>query len=99
MYYPCSENKGADQLRGYCEADLHLCFRICKKTVFSQRGSFQNEHFNDKIISAYVNVNDTLFDPKLNLGILTVFHGSEILTYIFKTMVSLNIMLSDYQSV
>ena len=30
MYYPCSENKGADQLRGYREADLRLCFRICK---------------------------------------------------------------------
>ena len=24
-------NKGADQLRGYREADLRLCFRICKK--------------------------------------------------------------------
>ena len=35
-----SENKGADQLRGYREADLRLCFRICKKPVFSQRGSF-----------------------------------------------------------
>ena len=35
MYYPCSENKGADQLRGYREADLRLCFRICKKPVFS----------------------------------------------------------------
>ena len=31
LYYPCSENKGADQLRGYREADLRLCFRICKK--------------------------------------------------------------------
>ena len=40
MYYPCSENKGADQLRGYREADLRLCFRICKKPVFSERGSF-----------------------------------------------------------
>ena len=28
LYYPCSENKGADQLRGYREADLRLCFRI-----------------------------------------------------------------------
>ena len=27
LYYPCSENKGADQLRGYREADLRLCFR------------------------------------------------------------------------
>ena len=28
VYYPCSENKGADQLRSYCKADLHLCFSI-----------------------------------------------------------------------
>ena len=34
MYYPRSENKGADQLRGYREADLRLCFCICKKPVF-----------------------------------------------------------------
>ena len=39
LYYPCSENKGADQLRGYREADLRLCFRICKTLVFSRRGS------------------------------------------------------------
>ena len=39
LYYPYSENKGADQLRGYREADLCLCFRICKKPVFSRRGS------------------------------------------------------------
>ena len=35
LYYLCSENKGADQLRGYPEADLRLCFCICKKPVFS----------------------------------------------------------------
>ena len=42
LYYPCGENKGADQLRGYREADLRLCFRICicKKPVFSRRGSY-----------------------------------------------------------
>ena len=34
MYYPCSENKGADQLRGYREADLRLCFRICRLLFF-----------------------------------------------------------------
>ena len=39
MYYPCSENKGADQLRGYREADLRLCFRIGKYPVFSRCGS------------------------------------------------------------
>ena len=26
----CSENKGADQRRCYCAADLRLCFHICK---------------------------------------------------------------------
>ena len=41
LYYLCSENKGADQLRGYREADLRLCFRyICKMLGFSCRGSF-----------------------------------------------------------
>ena len=39
MYYPCSENKGADQLSSYCEADLRLCFRIGKNPVFSRRSS------------------------------------------------------------
>ena len=40
LYYPFSENKGTDQLRSYPEADLRLCFRICKKPVFSRRGSY-----------------------------------------------------------
>ena len=39
LYYLGSENKGADQLRGYREADLRLCFRLCQKAVFSRRGS------------------------------------------------------------
>ena len=34
LYYPCSKNKGADQLRGYHEADLHSCFRKYKILVF-----------------------------------------------------------------
>ena len=40
MYYPCSENKDADQLRGYREADLRLCFRPCKLLVFSRTGPY-----------------------------------------------------------
>ena len=28
------DNRGADQLRGYREADLRLCLRINKKPVF-----------------------------------------------------------------
>ena len=35
LYYPCSENKDADQLRGYREADLRPCFRIYAKSRFS----------------------------------------------------------------
>ena len=35
LFYPSSENKDADQLRGYREADLRLCFRICRTLVFS----------------------------------------------------------------
>ena len=35
LYYPCSENKDADQLRSYCKADPFLCFRIGKTQVFS----------------------------------------------------------------
>ena len=45
MYYPCSENKGADQLRGYREADLRLCFRIGKNPVFSRCGSVIIMHY------------------------------------------------------
>ena len=37
MYYLCSENKGADQLHGYREAGLRLCFRICKLLGFLMR--------------------------------------------------------------
>ena len=39
LYYPSSENKGADQLRSYCEADLRLCFRLCRLLVFPCGGS------------------------------------------------------------
>ena len=41
LYYPCSENKGADQLRhSYREGDLRLCFRICRLLVFPCGGSY-----------------------------------------------------------
>ena len=40
LYYPCSENKGADQLRSYCKADLRLCFRLCRLLVFPCGGSY-----------------------------------------------------------
>ena len=40
LYYPCSKNKGADQLCGYRTTGLRLCFCICKSPVSSRRGSF-----------------------------------------------------------
>ena len=56
LYYPFSENKGADQLRGYREADLRLCFRICKMLVFSRRGS-------NVLIAYYVTGEEKAHDP------------------------------------
>ena len=63
MYYLCSENKGADQLRSYREADLRLCFRICKKPVFSRRGSYflhQNVCCNHPIIQTKRSFHDEI---------------------------------------
>ena len=34
MYYRGSKNYGADQLRGYREADLRVCFRLGRLLVF-----------------------------------------------------------------
>ena len=39
LYYPCSENKCADQLRSNCEAYLRHWFCICRFLVFSCTGS------------------------------------------------------------
>ena len=35
LFYLCSENKGTDHIRGYREANLRLCFHICKILGFS----------------------------------------------------------------
>ena len=35
LFYLYRDNKGADQLHGYCGAYLHLCFCICIKPIFS----------------------------------------------------------------
>ena len=39
LYCPCSENKGADQLCSYCEANLHLYFCIHNMLVLSYDNS------------------------------------------------------------
>ena len=40
MYYPSSE-KGDDQLHDYRQADLRVCFRICRLLVFPWGGSYE----------------------------------------------------------
>ena len=45
LYYPCSENKGADQLRGYRKADLRLCFLMTRLTWSGNRGPGQGCFF------------------------------------------------------
>ena len=40
LYYPCSENKVADQLGSNCESDQRLCFRLSRLLVFPCSGSF-----------------------------------------------------------
>ena len=49
LYYPCSENKGADQLRGYREAGLRLCFRICKNVGFLMHRLKSNHELYDEM--------------------------------------------------
>ena len=63
MYYPCSENKGADQLRSYCEADLRLCFRICRLLFFPRGGSFVDQTSSNE----YVFINTIQFYCKQDM--------------------------------
>ena len=50
LYYPSSENTGTDQLRSYCEADLRLCFRISRLSVFPCGGSFVDRTASNKCV-------------------------------------------------
>ena len=53
VYYLCSENKDADQLRGDHEAYLRLCSRICKMQV-SSRGLVIDKLIGDFYYTAEV---------------------------------------------
>ena len=44
LCYLSSENKYIDQLRGYQAADLRLCFRLCKRQVFSDYLGLRYNH-------------------------------------------------------
>ena len=62
LYYPCSENKGTDQLRSYCAPDLRLCFRTCKS-----RFSHYAAHIvsvNSQITRSFVNNKKFISNPK-----------------------------------
>ena len=48
LYYPCSENKDVDQLHGYREADLRLCFRICEIPFLLRRDSLNKTIIDDE---------------------------------------------------
>ena len=57
MYSPCSENKGADQWRSYCTADLRLCFRIGNHPVFSLEAAHYNYYTTQSFIG-FLNQNE-----------------------------------------
>ena len=62
LYYPCSQNKGADQLRNQlrsnCEADLRRCFRLSRLLVFPCGGSFISREGSLKTGDRILTVND-----------------------------------------
>ena len=81
LYYPYSENKGADQLRSDCAADLRLCFRICKKRFSHNEAQLLSLYvYNQIIIYTEVNIDMWFYgvmvstldfessDPSSNLG-------------------------------
>ena len=86
MYYPCSENKNADQLRSYCEADQRLCFRLCKLLVFPWDGSFLDAyttHYLSRDEPVY-KVNDLRNTPFINIVIL-IWHSTVEMIQTFKS--------------
>ena len=72
LYYPCSENKGADQLRGYREADLRLCFRICRLLVFPWGGSIIVKSMTQQCFNKYLTLQMRPFAISLSLLTFTL---------------------------
>ena len=96
LYYPSSKNKGADQLRGgYREADMRLCFRICRLLVFSWRGSINlSRKFGLKkggtllwdLLTRFLHQNMTILVAILSMNMLIKRHF--YLQYISSHMIS-----------
>ena len=62
-HYPCSENKGADQLCNYYTDDLRLCFRICRLMVFSDAAAHLVEASRiATLLGAILTLKSRLFD-------------------------------------
>ena len=58
MYYPCSENKGADQLRGYRgSASLFLPMQIVGFLTHRLKFSFTESH----VLPKFLTINSPIF--------------------------------------
>ena len=66
LYFLWSKNKGAYQLRCDRTADLHLCFCICQKKVFSWYCSFDLMSYSLGILTALfsANLDDVFLAPE-----------------------------------
>ena len=79
LYYPYSENKGADQFCSYCKADLRLCFRLCKLLVFPCGSSHSNaeQKVKDCLLASIIAIQYYYITILLyNLGFASVNIGS-----------------------
>ena len=56
VLYLCSENKGANQLRGSCAADLSLCFGRNAKSRFSHDAAYLGKN-NSQLGGEFVTLN------------------------------------------
>ena len=60
LYYTCSENKVAAQLRSYCEADLRLCFHIADCWFSHEAAQIRTVTY----LPLINDMNDNLYGPK-----------------------------------
>ena len=68
MYYPCSENKGADQLHGYREADLRLFFTHMLKSGFLMSWLIFSRHCMKTVNYSYFHNKVTMKESIENKG-------------------------------
>ena len=83
LYYMCNKNKGADQLRSYCKADMRLCFRICKLLISQEvahitgmKESFVEKWLTQKLIMKSIQQPITMSNQILTMVDYIPFHLS-----------------------